>query len=520
METEPTRKPVYTTPKIIGLWTGIFLFVIIAIFTDLDPQNKATTYTLGIAVLMAVWWITEAIPLSVTALLPVVLFPLFGVMNGKAVSSTYFNHIIFLFIGGFIVSLAMEKWNLHKRIALRILLLIGISPGKILLGFMGATAFLSMWISNTATAMMMIPIVLSVLTKLEEVIPAKDYKKYSIALLLGIAYSASVGGIATLIGTPPNIAFTQIFSISFPAAPEISFAQWMAFGIPFSLTMFVLVWLILYLFYVPRQKFDKSLTEKFQEQYAELGKITFEEVIVLISFISLALLWLFRSGLDIELGKNFAVKIPSWSKLFAHPEYFNDGTVAILIGLLMFIIPAKNDKTQTIMDKETIKKLPWNIILLFGGGFALAKGFVVSGLSQWIGNSFSALADVNPVLLIFVVAFGLSILTEFTSNTATAQMALPLLAAISVSANINPLFLMIPATIATSLAFIMPVATPPNVIVFGTGKLSIKDMAKTGIIVDILGTLVLMFFMFFVITKVLHIDPHVMPEWVNSFNSQ
>ena len=520
MENKSKTKPVYTTSKIIGLFSGVILFLLIAIFVDLDPQNRATTYAMAIAVLMATWWITEAIPLSVTALLPVVLFPLFGVMNGKAVSSTYFNHIIFLFIGGFIVSLAMEKWNLHKRIALRILLFIGISPGKILLGFMGATAFLSMWISNTATAMMMIPIVLSVLTKLEEFMPAKDYKKYSVALLLGIAYSASVGGIATLIGTPPNIAFTQIFSISFPAAPEITFAQWMAFGVPFALTMFVLVWFILYVFYVPRQKFDKSLTEKFKEQYEALGKITFEEIIVLFAFVILALLWLFRSGLDIEISENFGVKIPGWSKLFNHPEYFNDGTVAVLIGLLLFIIPSKNDKTQTIMDKETIKKLPWNIILLFGGGFALAKGFVESGLSEWIGNSFTALADVNPVLLVFVIALGLSLLTEFTSNTATAQMSLPLLAAISVSANINPLFLMIPATIATSLAFIMPVATPPNVIVFGTGKLRIKDMAKTGIIVDIVGVLVLLFFMFFVISKVLHIDPHQVPDWISSFNSK
>ncbi len=512
------KKPIYTTGKIIGLVLGLVLFLFIVLFLNLDPKNRAVTNTLAIAVLMATWWLFEAIPLSITALLPVVLFPLFGVMNGKAVSSTYFNHIIFLFIGGFIVALAMEKWNLHRRIALRILLWIGISPGKILLGFMSATAFLSMWISNTATAMMMIPIVLSVLSKLEEEMSEKNYKKYSIALLLGIAYSATVGGIATLIGTPPNIAFSQIFSISFPAAPEITFSQWMMFAFPFSLVMFAVVWTILYLFYVPREKLSPSLIQKFKLQYKALGKISYEEIIVLTSFIILALLWLFRSGMDINISKSFGIEIPGWAKLFKHPNYFNDGTVAILISLILFIIPAKTDKTQTIMDTETLKKLPWNIVLLFGGGFALAEGFMKSGLAQWIGNSFTSLSSMNPILLVFIITFSLAILTEFTSNTATAQMSLPLLAAMSVSAHINPLFLMVPATIATSLAFVMPVATPPNVIVFGTGKLKIIDMIKTGLIVDIIGVIILTLFMFLLFDKVLNINLNQVPDWINSFN--
>ncbi len=518
MENSPTT--VYTPWKLVGMFGGLLTFVFVLMFVRLEPDNPSSTRMLAVALLMAFWWIFESVPLAVTALFPVVLYPLLGIMNGKEVSSTYFNHIIFLFIGGFIISLAMEKWNLHKRIALKILLMMKISGGSILFGFMFATFFLSMWISNTATTMMMIPIVLSIIHKFEEEMDSKAHRRYSIALLLGIAYSASVGGIATLIGTPPNIVFSQIFSMSFPSAPEITFTQWMIFALPFSIIMFAITWAVLYFFYVPKEALDKNLKEKFRKQYAELGKMSYEEIVVLVAFVILALLWLFRSGIDIQFGKSFGLKIPGWAKLFTHPEYFNDGTVAILVSLLLFMIPSKKDKTQTIMDKATAMKLPWNIVLLFGGGFALAKGFTKSGLSEYIANGFSSLSHINPILLVFIIAISLAILTEFTSNTATAQMSLPLLAAISVSAKINPLLLMIPATIATSLAFVMPVATPPNVIVFGTGKLQIKDMVKTGIIVDFIGVLLLTLFVFAVIIHVLHIDLNQMPNWVNSFSGK
>ena len=502
--------------KLLGLSIGLILFFVILIFVKTVDKNPMITRMIAVAVLMATLWISEAVPLSVTALLPVVLYPMLGIMNGKDVSETYFNHIIFLFIGGFIVALAMEKWNLHKRIALRILLWMKIGAGNILLGFMFASFFLSMWISNTATTMMMIPIVLSIINRFGDEMDEKSHKKYSIALLLGIAYSASVGGIATLIGTPPNIVFTQIFSISFPDAPEVSFAQWMIFALPLSLAMFFITWSVLYILYVPKKLLNNNLKDKLRKQYNELGKISFEETVVLIAFIILAFLWFFRSGIDVDFGKKFYIKIPGWSKFFAHPEYFNDGTVAVLISLLLFIIPSKNKKNETIMDKTTALKLPWNIVLLFGGGFALAKGFVESGLSEYIAESFSSLTQVNPILLVFAIAFFLSILTEFTSNTATSQMALPLLAAVSVSASINPLLVMIPATVATSLAFIMPVSTPPNVIIFGTGKLKIKDMAKPGIIMDILGVVILTVVTFLIVVVLFKIEPHVLPQWAEN----
>ncbi len=459
---------------------------------------------LAIAVLMAIWWMTEAVPIAITALLPVVLFPLFGIMDGKAVSSTYFNHIIFLFIGGFIVALAMEKWNLHRRIALKILLLIGVSPNRILIGFMVATAFLSMWISNTATAMMMVPIALSVISQLEENIGKDFVKKYSVALLLGIAYSASIGGIATLIGTPPNIAFTQIYSQTFPNAPEIGFAQWFLFGFPLSVIMLVAAWFVLYLFFVPKVSFKGGARETIVEEYKKLGKISYEEIIVLVGFTILALLWLFRSGFDISVG-SVSLKLPGWAKLFSHPEYFNDGTAAMLVALLLFIIPSKSDKSQAIMDCQTLAHLPWNIVLLFGGGFALAKGFADSGLSMWIANRFHALSEMNLVVIVIVISIVVVILTEFTSNTATTQMVLPVLASMAVGMKIDPLLLMIPATISASLAFMLPVATPPNIIIFGSGRVKISDMLKAGVLLDLIGVVVLLFVLMFIIRPILGI---------------
>jgi sodium-dependent dicarboxylate transporter 2/3/5 len=282
-----------------GLFIGLLVSLFVLLFTNLDSQNPNISRTLAIAILMAIWWMTEAVPLAVTSLLPVALFPIFGIMDGKTVSSAYFNHVIFLFIGGFIIALAMQKWNLHKRIALKILMFTGISPGRILLGFMLSSAFLSMWISNTATAMMMIPIVLSIIQKLEENIGKKGVYKYSIGLLLGIAYAASIGGVATLVGTPPNLSFARIFQIYFPNAPSITFASWFVFALPITIVLFVVTWTFLYYVFRPKKsewKFD--LKDSFQSQYKALGKMKFEEKIVLIDFVGVARLWLLRNNLN------------------------------------------------------------------------------------------------------------------------------------------------------------------------------------------------------------------------------
>lgn len=496
--------------KYFGMFLGILLAIAILLFTTLDAENPNVTRTLAIGVLMAVWWITEAVPLAITALIPVAIFPLFGIMDGKAVSSAYFNHIIFLFIGGFIIALAMQKWNLHKRIALKILMLTGVSHGRILLGFMLSTALLSMWISNTATTMMMLPIVMSIITKLEENIGEKKVSRYAIGLLLGVAYSASIGGIATLVGTPPNLSFARIFAIYFPDAPSISFAKWFLFALPITITLFVMAYALLYFMYKPRKgDWQINMNDSFRQQYRELGKMSFEEKVVLTDFILVALLWLFRE--DLNFG---AFSLSGWGKLFESPQFINDGTVAILMALPLFMIPSKK-KGKNVMDWKTTQNLPWNIVLLFGGGFALAGAFKESGLSMWFGQQLSFVGHYPPILVIVLICFMLTFLTELTSNVATTEMFLPILAGLSISVQTNPLLFMIPATISASMAFMLPVATPPNAIIFGTNRIKIGQMARIGIILNLIGILVITLIVYFWGQWILEIDPSIFPEWAN-----
>ena len=495
----------------IGVFGGLLLFFILILFGDLEPGKPEVTYTLAVALLMAVWWITEAIPLAVTSLLPVVLFPLLGVMNGKDVSSTYFNHVIFLFIGGFIVAIAMQKWNLHKRIALKILMYTGVSPARILLGFMLATAFLSMWISNTATTMMMVPILLSIIQKLEESIGKKAIGKYATGLFLGVAYSASIGGIATLVGTPPNLSFARIFQIMFPEAPEISFANWIAFALPVTIILFIFVWLYLFMIYRPKTKsWVKISKNEFKTQYKELGSIGWEEKIILIDFILLAVLWLSRSNITIG---NFT--LPGWSNIFSSPSFINDGTVAIAMAVLLFLIPSRKKDREKLMTWKAATGIPWHIVLLFGGGFALASAFKESGLSLWFGEELSWVVNIHPFLIILVICLVMTFLTELTSNTATTEMLLPVLAGLAVTTQINPLLLMLPATLSASMAFMLPVATPPNAIIFGTGKINMIDMARTGLILNIFGAIIITIITYFLGEAVFGIEIGIFPDWAN-----
>ncbi len=499
-------------PKfLVGFYGGIILFLLIAIFGNLSPDHPEVTYTMAVAVLMAMWWITEVVPLAITSLLPVVLFPLLGIMNGKDVSSTYFNHVIFLFIGGFIIALAMQKWDLHRRIALKILMVTGVSPGRILLGFMFASSFLSMWISNTATAMMMVPILISIIQKLEEIIGEKEIKRYSIGLLLGVAYSASIGGIATLVGTPPNLSFARIFQIMFPEAPEVSFASWFIFALPITIIFFIITWSYLYFLFRPKNKKWSNIDHKtFKKQYSSLGPVSYEERVVFIVFISLAFLWLFRSNITIG---NFT--IPGWASLFNHPEYINDGTVAILASVILFLIPSRTYKNKRLMDWKTASGIPWNIVLLFGGGFALASGFKEAGLSLWVGNQLSFVENYHPLIVIATICFMMTFLTELTSNTATTEMLLPILAGLSVSIEINPLLFMLPATLSASMAFMLPVATPPNAIVFGTNRLQVMDMAKNGLVLNLIGVVIITLTTWFIGTHIFDIQMDVFPGWAN-----
>lgn len=495
--------------KRISLIVTPILTVLFILFFDLSPGHREVTYTAAAAFLMAVWWITETIPLAVTALLPLILFPALGIMDGKAVSTQYFNHIIFIFVGGFMVALAMERWNLHKRMALRVLMSFGVHPRYILLGFMLASALLSMWISNTATAMMMIPIAIAIVSNLEDILGNEKVKKFSVGIFLGIAYSASVGGIATLIGTPPNLVFVRILGTTFPNAPEISFAQWFFFGFPLSMVFLFIAWFLLALLFCPRKgmSIDKQI---FSDQHHALGPITFEEKAVLADFVVLVFLWMFRA--DIVIGN---VIIPGWSNLLPKAEFINDGTISIAMAFLLFLVPSKKEKARggRVLDWKTAVKLPWNIVFLFGGGFALAEGFKTSGLSAWLGEQIQGLGSLHPVLIIACICLFITFLTELTSNTATAQILLPILAALAVSIKVNPLLLMIPGTISCSFAFMLPVATPPNAIVFGTERLRVADMARVGVILNLLGVAVITLAVLLLGKGVFGIDLTSMPDW-------
>ena len=493
--------------QIISLLIVPLIIIGILLFADFVPGNPKVTYTFCVALLMATWWITEIVPLAVTSLLPAALFPLFGIMDGKDVSSTYFNDVIFLFMGGFLVALAMERWNLHKRIALKILCVTGVSPARILLGFMISSFFLSMWISNTATAMMMLPIAMSLVTQLDDLMKNKSATNFSIGLLLSIAYGASIGGVATLVGTPPNLSFSRIFSINFPEAPEISFSMWLLFALPLALIIAAFTWAYLYYRFKPKNgewtEIDKNT---FHLQLKNMGAISFEEKTVLTVFILLALLWLFR--VDLNFG---IIKIPGWAGIFPQSTLINDGTVAIFMAIILFLLPSKNEKGKKILDWKTATKLPWNILLLFGGGFALATGFKVSGLSLWFGEQLAGIASFHPILIIMSISLVITFLTELTSNTATTEMVLPILAGMAITTGINPLLLMIPATISASMAFMLPVATPPNAIVFGANRITVGQMARTGLVLNLVCAVITTLMMYFWGDVIF--DVTSVPEW-------
>ncbi|WP_159522466.1 SLC13 family permease [Sunxiuqinia indica] len=493
-----------------SLWsvTGLLAFTLLLVF-NVEPKDPVVGKALAITVLMAIWWVTEAVPLAVTALLPVILFPILGVMDGKAITTTYFNNIIFLFMGGFIMALAMERWNLHNRIALQIVNWIGVSPGRILMGFMVSTAFLSMWMSNTATTMMMLPIAMSVATKLKDLINSKEsVSHYAIGLFLSIAYSSSIGGMATLVGTPTNMVMVKIQDILFAGAPEISFTQWLMFALPLSVTMIGVTWLLIYFIFRPKKRWHELNYDSFDVYFKRMGKMTYEEKWVLSLFGMLVLAWIFRPGIKIN---DFF--LPGWADLFSNKNFISDGTTAILFSVILFLIPSKNKKGKMLMDWKTANKLPWNIVLLFGGGFALAKGFESSGLSVWLGEQMQFGEYFPSALSLLLIIILMSFLTELTSNVASTTILLPVFAGIAISKNIHPYFYMIPLTLAANLAFMLPTATPGNAIVFGTGKISIRQMMKTGILLNMIGVLLVLLISITLLKWVFEISVHELPSW-------
>jgi len=484
--------------RLIGLVLGPLLFTLVYFFIDLEGLSGDGRAILAGTLWISAWWISEAIPIPATSLLPIVLFPITGALSIADTTASYGHRMVFLYMGGFMIALAMEKWNLHKRIALTIIKMVGTNISNIILGFMLSTALLSMWISNTATTLMMLPIALAVARQFGEFFnrdlgPSgkKEERKFGLSLMLGIAYAASIGGVATLIGTPTNAIFSAVAKDYYNA--DIAFSDWMVFGLPVSIVLLLLCWIYLVkIAYRPsRHKFEQ-VSETISQELNKLGQLKREEKYIMVVFGLTALSWITRSFLLVKL-------IPT----------IDDTIIAISGSLILFLIPA--GKNDTILDWSTAKKLPWGILLLFGGGLAIATGFNSSGLAAWIGNEIQYLRGMNLIVILFIVTGIVNFLTEITSNVATASILLPILASIAASLGFHPYGLMIASCMAASCAFMLPVATPPNAIVFSSGYIKISDMVKTGFWMNIVSIIVIVLAMRYLLPFVWDIDLFVAP---------
>jgi sodium-dependent dicarboxylate transporter 2/3/5 len=472
-------------PNWVKLISGPLAAFLMIMFLDLAPGKPEVTRMAAVTVWIALWWFTEVVDLAVTSLVPFVVLPLLGLVNLETVSRQYMDQVMFLFIGGFIIAFAVEKWGLHKRIALRILTSVGNSPSSILFGVMLTAYLISMWISNTATTMMLLSAVFSIISQLDEKV-GEGKHKIAAALLLGLAYSATIGGMATPVGTPPNMAFFSFYKNNFAGAGELNFFSWAMFGLPVSILLLAACFLVLRYIVIGKHAhytFDKSY---FKQSYEALGKVTREEKIVSAVFFITALLWFTRA--DIPLG-SFTFR--GWAGLLHIEKAVQDSTVAIFMAILLFVIPAKGTENEKILVWDDVKKLPFDVILLFGSGFALAKGFEESGLSLWLAGHLAGLHNFHPLLILLVLCALITIISEFASNIACIQLVLPILVPMVGILGLHPLVLMIPATLAASLGFMLPVATAPNTIVFGSKRIKVNQMLKAGFFIDLAGILII-----------------------------
>jgi len=480
--------------KLIPALLGPILFFLILFFfkpAGLSPEGVAV---LACTVWIAIWWIFEVTNIAVTALLPIIIFPLTGALEIVPTTASYGHKYIFLYMGGFILAMAIEKWNLHKRIALSIINILGAGISRIILGFMVATAFMSMWISNTATTVMMLPIGLAIISQLKDHPDTEENENelFGKALMLAIAYSASIGGMATLFGTPPNLVLAGVVEKIYGV--EIGFAQWLKFGLPISIILLATCW-----FYLTRFAFKFKMDEfpggakEIKRLLTSLGDLSIEEKRVLAIFAVTAFCLIFRQWLQ-----NFIPKL-------------DDSIIAMAAGLIIFICPSSK-KESTLLTWQEAVKMPWGVLILFGGGMAIAAGFESSGLANWIGSQFEIFNGLPLILLVFVLIAAVNFLTEITSNLATTAMLLPILAPMAISINVHPYILLVSATVAASCAFMLPVATPPNAIVFGSGYLKIPDMMKTGIWMNILSILFLTIAVYFFLSNLWGFDPNIIPD--------
>ena len=478
-------KPIYPLQKKIGLILGPILFLI---FYNLPITiiNPEADKIIAIAIWMISWWITEAVSISVTALIPLTIFPLLGIMDMKVVAASYGSPIVFLFFGGFVMALALEKVNLHRRIALNIVKITGTSPNRVILGFMIATAFLSMWISNTATTVVMLPIALSVIDLLindKDGFTAGD-KNFALSIMLGIAYAANVGGIATIIGTPPNTVALGFLENEYNI--QISFLQWMSIGFPFSCVMIALVYFVLVKWVYPNglKGFDSS-TNVIEEELTKLGKVSKQETRVMIVFAVTIFLWITRTYIN-EL-------IPFIK--------FSDAGISMLAALALFSIPFDFVKGEFTLDWKDTVKLPWGILILFGGGLALASGLSSAGVIDYIGKIVGE-SQMSVFLIISLLIIIMLFMTELMSNVALVAIFAPVVAGIAIGLELEIIHVLAPVAMAASCAFMLPMATPPNAIVFASGHIKVHEMVRAGVILNVLSILLLIILAFTVKPKV------------------
>ena len=442
-----------------------------------ETMPLSAWHTAIAAILMAIWWCTEAVHVSVTAIVPLAIFPLLGIGDIKTVAAPYANPIIYLFMGGFVIALAVEKWNLHKRIALTILTSVGKSGPAIVGGFMLASAIISMWVMNTSTTLMLLPIGVSVVKIVSESADElNDTQKHNfqLAVLLGIAYSATIGGMATIVGTAPNAFFVGFMKEN--GFTEIGFGQFMLVGFPLTLVMLPLAWFAIthIVFPIKFSTSDATRNHLFKLR-ADLGLMSIAEKRVSVVFASAAFLWMTRPLLNM---------LSIFSGL-------SDAGIAMIAATILFLIPSANKNDPYLMKWETMSKLPWGLLILFGGGLSLASSVAQTGLADWIGESLVVLGGAGTIVLVVVITTLIAFLTELTSNTATTGTFLPVVAALAIGISVDPLIFALPATLAASCAFMLPVATPPNGIVYGSGYIRIPEMVKAGFVLNIIGIVVL-----------------------------
>jgi solute carrier family 13 (sodium-dependent dicarboxylate transporter), member 2/3/5 len=478
----------------VGFYLGPALLLTVLVVPAPEALGLAGWRTLGVALLMATWWISESVPIPATALLPLALFPLLGTGSIAETASPYSAPIIFLFMGGFLIALATQRWGLHRRVALNIISRVGTSPAAIVGGFMLAAAFLSMWVSNTATALMMLPVALSVIDIADQSGGGGSKGDFAIAVVLGVAYGCNIGGMATLVGTPPNALLAGFVESEY--GQTISFVDWMAVGIPLVAVGLPSAFLILTRLTHPLGRTPlPGASELVAMELRALGPMSREEKRVSVIFGLTALAWITRPLL-----------LPFLPGL-------SDAGIAMLGGLALFVVPSNLGEGRFLMDWTTARKLPWGTLILFGGGLTLAGAFTRTGLSAWIGESLAGMAGLPVVVILLVVITVVVFLTEITSNTATTATFLPVIAAMALGIGQNPLLLAVPAVLGASCAFMLPVATPPNAIVFASGRVTIPEMARAGLILNVVFIAVMTTLAYTMVVWVFGVELGVVPPW-------